>query len=343
MAGIEAQESILLIEHAISTFKHQGKNQSDLAEFLGIEATRLSEGKKGNWRLMPTQKNLITREFGYPRQGKGVYVHAEHYSTVSQFIESFHEIGDSRFHQRVSSSLSRTKYLDAFLEQIEVRESSNSSNEVKIGLLNEYIDSNDFSNWFEIAKTDNYIPNNLTTSYSWDKLLRASEGSHQYSIISSYLYRVGLLKFANDSSYTIGSNKNENLNQVELVLSGSIILDADIAINTNKKLTSSISVPSQFSKFMFSDSHMSPDSWSRVKLQLFLSESMRYNVLIIFEPSPRHSTEQRQVVIEDLDQTTLFQQIEELRKFFGESSSYENRIKQKIAENGGYVPGARRL
>ncbi|NOJ03891.1 hypothetical protein F0236_09010 [Vibrio splendidus] len=343
MAGIETQESILLIEHAVSAFEHQGKNQSDLANFLGVETSRLSEGKKGRWRLMPAQKEKIIQEFGYPKQGKGVYANGEHYLTVAQFIESFLEIGDRRFYQRLSSELRSSKYLEQFLSCIEVRESIKSSNEVKIRLLNEYIDSNDFSDWFEKAKKNNDISNNLTISHAWDNLIRASEDSHQYLIISNYLYRVGLLKFTRDSSYTIGRNKNENLNQVELVLSGSIILDADIAVGTNKQLTSSISVPAQYSKSVFSDPNMLPDCWGRVEFKLFLSESMRYNAMVTFEPSSCYSTNQRQVVIEDLEQITLFQQIEELRKFFGDSFSYENRIKHKIAENGGYVPGARRL
>lgn len=348
MAGIEREESILLIEHAISAFKHQGKVQSDLAEFLGTEATRLSEGKKGTWRLMPAQKELIIQEFGYPRQGKGVYVNAEHYLTVTQFIDSFHDVGNKRFYQRLSKILRGEDYLNSFLKKVWLVDGGHESNDQKLTMLNEYIDSEDFSNWFNKVQRDNDIHINLTTSEAWKKCGLVATDGYNYEVVSNYLYRVGLLKLEHNSNYVIGSKQNENLIETEFVLSGDILLDTDIPVSRNRQLESPILIPKSYEKThgYSGDIVLLPDSWDKVSFKLFLSESMRYNVLIYLlcnETSFDYFTNQRHIVIEDLDQVELFLEIEKLRKFFGEPFSYENSIKYNIAASGGHVPGARRL
>ena len=356
MAGIDKSESILLIEHAISAFKHQDKGQTDLAKFLGIEATRLSEGKKGNWRLMPTQKELIVSEFGYPRQGAGVYVSAEHYSNIGQFIESFHDIGDKRFYQRLSSSLRNSDYLRKILNKLWLKDTQNNKDEAKLAALNKFIFSDDFSTWFNKTENSNVDASlNIFSLESWEKagfvpISKDYNSQYKYysEVVSSYLYRVGLLKFRSDSSYVIGGEVNGNIVTEELVLSGSAVLDTEIPIQNNKRLNSTILIPQKYKKAPEAPHayEMLPDDWDKVDLKLFLSESMRYHVLITCfesEISMAYFTNIRQIVIEDLDQVELFQQIEVLRKFFGNSYSFEDSIKHRIAANGGYVPGARRL
>ena len=344
MAGIEKNESVLLIEHAISAIKNRGKSQADLAEFLGIEPSRLSEGKKGNWRLMSSQKASIVREFGYPRQGRGVYIKAEHYTTVDKLIDSFHDIGNQRYYQRLSKILRSKDYLSKILKSVFLKDYQCKSEDTTRTKLNDYISSDDFYRWFNSKDT----PYNLTTTDAWDKCGLSAIDGYEYKIISNYLYRVGLLKFSRYSSYTIGNELNENLIEVEIVLSGDIILDVNIPIRKNEQLESPISIPSYYndSTGYTGYEEMLPDSWNMVHFKLFLSESMRYNALISFEPyenSVSYLTNRRNIIIEDLDQVELFQEIETIRKFLGESFSFEETIKYNIADNGGYVPGVRRL
>lgn len=348
MAGIDKNESILLIEHAISAFKNQDKTQSDLADFLGTDATRLSEGKKGNWRLMPSHRNLIIQEFGYPRQGKGIYVNSEHYSTVDQFIGSFHDISDRRFYQRLSSTLRSEPYMEGFLKNVWLQSDIEEDVTSKVARLNEFINTSDFESWFHESRKDNSKQTNLTLTSSWKECGFIPIDGYNYESLSSYLFRVGILKFCSNSCYQIGTDLNENLNTHEFVLTGDVILETEIQVGRNHNLQPSISIPDLFKRIRGKNnsSETAPDIWSTAYLYLFLSESMRYNAHIrlkMSEISDDYLKNQRDIVIEDLDQTELSQEIEKLRKFLGESFSYENSIKYNIAVNGGYVPGAKRL
>ena len=346
MAGIEKDESILLIQHAINAYHSENRTQQELAKFLCIETSRLSEGKKGNWRLMPSQKKRIIDEFGYPKQGKGTYVKAEHYSTVNQFIDSYFDTEEQRFYQRLSNALGCDNYQMKFLDCVLLKDCSNdhNSNELKLSILNDYINSNEFYDWFNIAKNDDSVYNNLTTLSSWNRYGLKSCSRYDYEFMSSYLYKVGMLKFCHNSSYIIGGEQNKNVVEKEFVLSGNMVLDEHVFIGENKRLKSSISIPKRYEGTLkhLGEIDLFPDSWDKVKLKMFLSDSMRYNLLIILIPSDvslSYLINKRMIIIEDLN---LIEDINMLREFF-DIPSFESSIKYKIAKNGGYVSGARRL
>jgi transcriptional regulator with XRE-family HTH domain len=105
-----------------------------------------------------------------------------------------------------------------------------------------------------------------------------------------------------------------------------------------------------------------PDCWEEARCELYLSEDMNYHFLL--QLSPRIIAEwvpideesqsdlayfghvlpnDRLIVIRNINALSLYQQIEDVRKWFGLPSDSLFELKQEIAKAGGYVPGARVL
>jgi len=58
MVAVSKEESMLLIQHAISAYLNEGKNQIDLGELLGLATPRISGYKAGKGKLSPNQRNM---------------------------------------------------------------------------------------------------------------------------------------------------------------------------------------------------------------------------------------------------------------------------------------------
>lgn len=106
-----------------------------------------------------------------------------------------------------------------------------------------------------------------------------------------------------------------------------------------------------------------PDQWNDLRCEVYLSENMNYHFLIHLshnnitykdhdnieidvehnDREPIVKTSDRVAVITNVPSLDLFRQIEELRKWYGLPIDNHYEIKQKIAEAGGYVPGAKVL
>jgi len=105
-----------------------------------------------------------------------------------------------------------------------------------------------------------------------------------------------------------------------------------------------------------------PDYWEEARCELYLSENMNYHFLIHLSPTfiLEHADideesqsdlayfgdvrpDDRLIVIRNINSLSLYQQIEDVRKWFGLPSDSLLELKQEIAKAGGYVPGARVL
>jgi hypothetical protein len=102
-----------------------------------------------------------------------------------------------------------------------------------------------------------------------------------------------------------------------------------------------------------------PEFWSDVRCELYLGEAMNYHLLIHLSPriigykdlgdldeTERNKwetyvdKEDRIAVIANINSLSLLNDMEELRKWCGLPTDNHCELKQSIARNGGYVPGA---
>ena len=105
-----------------------------------------------------------------------------------------------------------------------------------------------------------------------------------------------------------------------------------------------------------------PDYWQEGRCELYLSENMNYHFLIHLSPSDIHEyadsdddslsdmkyfgivrPNDRLIIIRNVNSLSLYQQVEDIRKWFGLSIDSLLGLKEEIAKAGGYVPGARVL
>ncbi|QYJ85842.1 helix-turn-helix transcriptional regulator [Shewanella mesophila] len=105
-----------------------------------------------------------------------------------------------------------------------------------------------------------------------------------------------------------------------------------------------------------------PDYWQEVRCELYLSDNMNYHFLIYLSPTYIGESadidddsgnplkwrgdvgpDDRLIIIRNVNSLSLYQKIEEIRKWFGLPDDSLFELKREIAKAGGYVPGARVL
>lgn len=105
-----------------------------------------------------------------------------------------------------------------------------------------------------------------------------------------------------------------------------------------------------------------PEFWPEVRCELYLGEAMNYHLLIHLTPTIMEykdlgdndeqdinkwesfvKKEDRIIVIANINSLSLLNDMEELRKWCGLPKDNYYELKQSIARNGGYVPGAKVL
>ena len=151
------QETIILINHAISYFKNQGKTQKDLAKALSIEESRISEMKTGRSLLSTSDKKSILDFCGHPRRDPGRYEKALCYKSVEEFTSQFGDLMKNHYIRQLIQYFQKTEHKTQLVQA--VRECTK---------YNEYI-NNLVQN---IAK--NYVPKTVTeiTPSYIDELVR---------------------------------------------------------------------------------------------------------------------------------------------------------------------------
>lgn len=119
---------------------------------------------------------------------------------------------------------------------------------------------------------------------------------------------------------------------------------------------------SEYHEFGLKPEQYMPDYWEEARCELYLSDNMNYHFLIqlsqkpIMEWAPIDDDslseqkyfgdigpDDRLIVIHNINSLSLYEYIEEIRKWFGLPSDSLFELKQEIAKAGGYVPGARVL
>jgi hypothetical protein len=313
MATVSKEESMLLIQHAISAYLHEGKKQKELGELLGIDGSRVSEGKIGKWKLSPSQRQIIIDHYGYPRRGKGQYIKAEVYNSVSEFIEDYDESSKKRFKRRMYELLTRKDYQELILGRMSARDqwglSSNFESVLQdddIEIIDSLLSQPETKIWYDSKKACAYEQYGVAKEKCdrYFKSLLNSMGDrllgHPDSGFQSMLYHIAKFKFELMPEFSF--NNNEDVPSVglkELVITGDEVLNfkvlcKNVSFNNAADI---LGLRDKLYKFRTCTSdgwvipedteiNCKPDNWERVILRLYLSESMHYHLWIRFDDFP---------------------------------------------------------
>lgn len=313
MATVSKEESMLLIQHAISAYLHEGKKQKELGKLLGIEGSRISECKIGKWKLSPSQRQIIIDNYGYPRRGKGQYMKAEVYDSVTAFIEDYDESSKKRFKRRMYELLARKDYQDLILGHMSARDrwglSSNFESVLQdddIAIIDSLLSQPETKIWYDSKKACAYEKFGLEKekcdrnfksllNRMGDRLLGHPDGRFQ-----DMLYHIAKFKFELMPEFSFNNNNDvPSVGLKELVITGDEVLNfkvlcknssfndaADILGHSDKLYDFPVCTSDGWIIPEETVINCKPDNWERVILRLYLSESMHYHLWIRLDDSP---------------------------------------------------------
>ncbi|QUM78817.1 hypothetical protein HWV00_21325 (plasmid) [Moritella sp. 24] len=185
MVAVSKEESMLLIQHAISAYLNEGKNQKELGELLGIDGSRISEAKIGKWKLSPSQRQVIIDNYGYPRRGKGQYINAEIYNSVTEFLGDYEESSNQRLKHKLYSFF-RSENFQRELSFCVKRAASSSKESSLLYRIDELLSLSETKSWYE------YIKENNINLYPSDSVFHRASPDRKVEDIDVYVIQVGL-------------------------------------------------------------------------------------------------------------------------------------------------------
>lgn len=365
MANVSKEESVLLIQHAISAIKNEGETQRDLATYLEVEQPRLTEAKKGKWKIGNSQRQLIIDRFGYPRRGKGEYIKAELYGTVSKFIDDFESSSKARYKRRLYQLFTRSDYQQLIGSYFRLSDFSDvdidKALNLKLECLEKLLILGGFTQWID-AQRENESKERSISAIEASILHEAGLMISSFVDSSVYviLYKLGLFKLYVMPSFTfISSESVPSLTNTELVLSGDVVLNYSKNVK-HETLNSVGNFHGAYGRSFFpiysgklGGEHIQsgaainsmPDRWDSAEMRLFLSESMEYHLVIhlIKEAHMYDIGGSRSIVVTCIDRIGFLQELELIRKWLGLPHDMYDQVKSEIAKVGGFIPGARVL
>jgi hypothetical protein len=376
MIAVSKEESMLLIQHAISAYFNEGKNQKELGTLLGIDGSRISEGKIGKWKLSPSQRQIIIDNYGYPRRGKGQYIKAEVYDTVTDFIDDYEESSKKRLKRRLYELLMRKDYQDVIVSHFKKSEAmlqlyGNGSKPPEpmvcdISIIEKLLSQPETKMWY-----DNYRDCSHYNISSFKSLLTSVDTrlpKYSNDDFQKILYRIAQFKFELMPEFSFFCDVDvPSIPRKELIITGDEVLNfksncSGVEFNNTAGLLGQFKQEITFVSNAIpkgSEINEKPDHWGCATLKLYLSESMGYHLWIRLDPFFHHDEFDlqetkmvkrldgiiedglvRNIVIKDLCRINFLKEIEIIRKWCGWHHDFNDDIKRKVAKVGGYVPGA---
>ncbi|KXO11555.1 hypothetical protein AKG98_465 [Moritella sp. JT01] len=302
MVAVSKEESMLLIQHAISAYLNEGKNQKELGALLGIDGSRISEAKIGKWKLSPSQRQVIIDNYGYPRRGKGQYIKAEIYDTVTEFIDDYKESSKKRLKRRYYELLMRKDYQNLIVSELTSPknplciqfDTESGSLVFDITIVEKLLSQPETKIWY-----DNYYSN-----AGYDHVAKKLSEKCYFSLVSrvqedlidelnpsfeKMLYRIAQFKFELMPEFSFFSDIDvHSIPRKELIITGDEVLNfksdcSSVEFNNTADLLGPLEQERTFVSNAIpkgSEINEKPDNWECATLKLYLSESMRYHLWI---------------------------------------------------------------
>lgn len=313
MLHLTKNDLILWVTHAIAHFESLGKKQKDLANSLGIEATRLSEMKTGKGTLSPNLIERITELCGAPRRNPGRFEYAELYPDLDTFFLSLLPVTENRFYKKILTMLSNADYLDSIISHCSSREDNNLetslSREQAIDNINSLLVKDEFQS-ICLNYQKHLLDSGLSWTFKWENTEKQGWNSKDKLIIENItisderifhsLYLAWCLK-QHIIEYEFGSERLVNINptkdRTSLVMTGDRILtlqsESSVNYPINKEIEKLLGSAHSYKDIHSRNSPFGdqpilspkkqepkPDRWGDIRCEVYLSENMNYHFLI---------------------------------------------------------------
>ncbi|MEZ9724384.1 helix-turn-helix domain-containing protein [Vibrio splendidus] len=313
MLHLTKNDLILWVTHAIAHFESLGKKQKDLANSLGIEATRLSEMKTGKGTLSPNLIERITELCGAPRRNPGRFEYAELYPDLDTFFLSLLPVTENRFYKKILTMLSNADYLDSIISHCSSREDNNLetslSREQAIDNINSLLVKDEFQS-ICLNYQKHLLDSGLSWTFKWANTEKQGWNSKDKLIIENItisderifhsLYLSWCLK-QHIIEYEFGSERLVNINptkdRTSLVMTGDRILtlqsESSVNYPINKEIEKLLGSAHSYKDIHSRNSPFGdqpilspkkqepkPDRWGDIRCEVYLSENMNYHFLI---------------------------------------------------------------
>ena len=373
---ITKEYSMAVINHAIASAKFNNEKQADIAFLLGVDNSNIPKYKSGKQKLSPNNVKILTEHYGIPRQAKGEYIEATLYKTVDEYLSAIDERVDDLYCSALTELFSSPKVLKAIASAVTakpIRGTDNSDPFTRmqfsfqgckdeeipqiISWVNDAIKTDSFKTWFEEMLTftkqqsanERYIrqptPPPLDKG-EWCNALIFPDDTPLFFLLADYYFNFSA-KFALPFD---GTFKSEHYKTEPVVLTGDEILTLFPDCNPFVRRTSHVFLEKNFSSLIDKPAMGNIDLSSELRpfedlkpsepqIFLFMNKDMVYRLYII-----EHWKNKRfDIVITDIPQQEIFNVFRKLQKTFGFDKKSEFELRTKVAEAGGFIPGARVL
>lgn len=397
MIKIQIEESKLLMEHAVESCKGNNITQKKLASLIDIEESRISDAKKGKYRLHSTTEKAIIDMFGYPKRASGQYVIAELYNSLDHFIGEYTNSSDIRYINRLHKLFNRKDYQNILLSNIisfadKLKCTEDMERQANLEKIEKMLSLDTFKAWVKSNKSieiNRYncidINNDILIEAGFETLEKGMLQDRR--LLSIALFRLAIFKYELSPNFSFSRPKiPHNIDKHQIVLTGSIVykdwLDSkqcdnqlNLVAHIHKNHLIFPEFPTEGTLPPYTEEIdqknkilCKPDCWSKANVKLYLTGKMEYNLWIQLVDQPfdmelltalREDEEEagleigamdeeisintRNIVISNLNRGSIFNELERLRKWLGLPADFNEEVKRKVAQQGGYIPGARVL
>jgi hypothetical protein len=365
MKNYSRENSKLLINHSLSAYTSGGKDktQAKFAVEHGLETSRISEAKKGIGRINDEILNELEEKYGFPRRGKGLYVHAETYLTLEEFLATYNEVTDQRHCNHMEHLCKENDFKEIITGNFNNGNMSCSENE-EISILERLdvlLDSEELGAWYEYEISNTQINPNITTissllhKHGFSSISFSEDKNKAQILFRLAHYKYNLCPDFKLSSKPIKSTEIKN----ELVICGDIIINEEILA---QPFLDQIQSPSEINylgtvinvnlpdfsvmpRINYNHSHTAYDNWEKISLKIVLTPSLKYHLVINFlsEYSKSSSGKDRNIVIKDLGKINFLNELVKIIDTFALNTIDIENIKSELALLGACIPGAKVL
>ena len=370
MSHYTKEYSQLVIKHAIARAEFESLSQAYLADFLEIDAPRITRAKQGKYRLGNSQITALLNRFGSPKSDSGIYTEAILCDSIGSFFKEHTAVHHAHFHYLLSLWFTNDQCKDHIAKDIApilISPDSNKpiprdhitlygSDKPHIGESKKWIDEQvhkiEFQNWYLLAEEAINNPSTYDGKmYCNLPDLKDGDWSNIGFINKQTLFALGYYIKHIDPEYALSKTSDTPILHKKCVLTPMVITGKEIAYYTERLDMEVFNIPSPVGKGFEGpecrqnwEAPIAPEIVGKVNFEkiscvsvsVYLNKNMEYCFKII-ESKNRASIE---FVIKNVDQLKIFEQYNQLRSYYKLPETDLTELKMNIAEHGGYIPGA---
>ena len=371
MSHYTKEYSQLVIKHAIARAEFESLSQAYLADFLEIDAPRITRAKQGKYRLGNSQITALLNRFGSPKSDSGIYTEAILCDSLESFFKEHTAVHHAHFHFLLGLWFTSESCKDDIAKKVAPVLISPDTNEpvprdhrtlygsdnphisMSKKWLDKQVQKKEFKNWYVLAedKVNNpHFDNGRMHCYLPD--LQDGDWSNIGYISNSHtLFALGYYIKHIDPGYTLSKKSEVPVLPRKYALTPMVITGKEIAYYTERLDMEVFNIPSPVGKGFEGpecrqnwEDPIAPEIVGKVNFEkiscvsvsVYLNKNMEYCFKII-ESKNKSSIE---FVIKNVDQLKVFEQYNQLRSYYKLPETDLTELKMNVAEHGGYIPGA---